>query len=471
MMNKELQEVMIPRLFEPVYGNFMTCYRIFTGGLTGEKGVENFVRGVELAKRKYPGTSCYQGSFLTNITLTVWDPQFIRTILFTKESDIGKGNIGTTFMERFLGESILLADGDKWKQHKTVLSPAFTWKHIQSLLPSFVDISKQLSQNLDGNKSILLYEWLRKATLDAIGRGGFGFDFHALSGGTETKEIKQYEGLMKELRNPIHFFGKLDSFLGTKKKLDNYLDEFEIFMQNLIASKRSLIQKSGNTWKPEDILDFLLSAEMNNSLSDKQIAHDLNTFFVAGHETTAGALHSAIHALAMNQIAQNKLRNEIVTQCGTLEPTYDDIRNMEYLDFCIKETLRLYPPAGVVSRSVLKDIKIGDIQLGKGTLIILNTYLIHRDESFWGINAEEFKPERFSNRKEESLNAYMPFSLGPRQCIGNNFAILQLKIFLTVLIQRFRFLPDTSSSERHSAHFGNILSVNPNCPLIVESVL
>ena len=65
----------------------------------------------------------------------------------------------------------------------------------------------------------------------------------------------------------------------------------------------------------------------------------------------------------------------------------------------------------------------------------------------------------------------MPFSLGPRQCIGNNFAILQLKIFLTVLIQRFRFLPDTSSSERHSAHFGNILSVNPNCPLIVESVL
>mmetsp|Transcript_12576 Transcript_12576/g.26630 ORF Transcript_12576/g.26630 Transcript_12576/m.26630 type:complete len:505 (+) Transcript_12576:79-1593(+) len=463
--------ITIPYNGNPLIETVKALLKFFDGSFRGEKAIETFLGGVKKAVEKNPDLHFMQGSFLHLHSITVWDPEYARLVLFAKDSELCKGSLGATITDNFLGESILLANGDKWKEHKTVLSPAFAWKHVQSILPAFVDIAKNLQSKWNGkSQSFLISEWLEKATLDAIGRGGFGFDFKALDEGSESKEIKQYRSLMKEFQNPIHFFDRIDKLLGSRKKLNYEVSEFESFMQNLIGSKRSMIQEAGDSWKPEDILDYLLSAEQNNNLSDRQIAHDMNTFFIAGHETTAGALASILHCLAKHPEVQDKAREEIKSICGNNNPTYDDIKQMNFMENCIKETLRLFPPALAVSRVVAKELDIGDLHVTKGSLVVVLSMYMHRSEEYWGKDAEEFKPERFEDRDSIPRYAYIPFSIGPRQCIGNNFALLEMKTFLSVLLQNFSFSIDTNSTEKPVPYMGSVLTINPKCPLIVTPV-
>lgn len=444
--------------------------QFLSGSFRGEKGVKLFQQQVLEAEAKNPNLRCGQGTIIFFPTITLWSAEYAKLVLFSKDTEMKKSNLGSSLTEDFFGDSILLADGDKWKEHKTVLSPAFTYKHVQSIIPAFIDIARQLEAQWFKNqneKSVKISDWIKKATLEAIGRGGFGFNFRALYEGSETKEIKTYESLMKEFENPIHFFEFLDKLLGSRARIDRYLEEFGSFMHNLIVSKREMIKEAGPSWKPEDILDFLLSAEQNHALSDRQIAHDMNTFFIAGHETTAGALCSALHFLSENIEAQEKLRDEITSICETNDPTYEDIKKMTYLDYCLKETLRLVPPAFGVSRTTTKDQDVGDLHVAKGTIMFVNIFAMHRAAEYFGNDANEFKPERFENKNLAPSGAYIPFSIGPRQCIGNNFAILEMKCFLAVLIQKFRFSVDPNSKPANIV-VGTVLTINTECTLIVS---
>ena len=465
--------MIIPTNGSALYGAIKGIIDALSGNFRGEKGIKIFQERTREAELKNPHLRVSQGTIFNISSVTVWSPEYAKLILFAKDSDLEKANLGQSLTDRFLGDSILLANGDTWKAHKTALSPAFTYKHIQSIIPTFVDIAKSLETKLfdetEIESSIAIGEWIKKATLDAIGRGGFGFNFKALNEGAESKEIKQYESLIKEFSNPIHFFERLDRLLGSRAKIDNQLAEFEAFMQNLITTKREIIRDAGESWKPEDILDFLLSAEQNHSLSDRQIAHDMNTFFIAGHETTAGALTSCLHLLAKHPEVQDKLREEIFAVCGNDDPTQEDIKKIDYLNYCIKETLRLVPPAFGVTRTATRDQEIGDLHVSKGTLMFINMFSIQRAKDIYGEDADDFKPERFEDRDSIPSGAFMPFSIGTRQCIGNNFAMLEMKSFLAVLVQRFKFSLDPKSKPAN-IFVGTVLTMTPGSHLLVTPV-
>ena len=456
-----------------LYGTIKGIVDVLSGNFRGEKGIKIFQERTKEAESINPHLRVSQGTIFNISSVTVWSPEYAKLILFAKDSDLEKSNLGQSLTENFLGDSILQANGDSWKAHKTALSPAFTYKHIQSIIPTFVDIAKSLETKLfdetEKEASIPIGEWIKKATLDAIGRGGFGFNFNALDEGAETKEIKQYERLIEDFENPIHFFEKLDRLLGGRARIDKELSEFEVFMQNLITTKREIIRDAGESWKPEDILDFLLSAEQNHSLSDRQIAHDMNTFFIAGHETTAGALTSCLHLLAKNPEAQDKLREEIFAVCGNGDPTQEDIKKIDYLNYCIKETLRLVPPAFAVTRTAAKDQEIGDLHVSKGTMMFINILSIHRAKDIYGEDADDFRPERFGDRDSIPSGAFIPFSIGTRQCIGNNFAMLEMKTFLAILVQRFKFALDPKSKPAN-LYFGTVLTMTPGSHLLVTPV-
>uniref|UniRef100_A0A6U1W3V7 Cytochrome P450 n=1 Tax=Vannella robusta TaxID=1487602 RepID=A0A6U1W3V7_9EUKA len=439
------------------------------------KGFEgtDIMKQFDFTKQDTRNLKLWQGHMLALPVIYTWDPEISKNILFAKDDEIGKSNFGAELMDRFLGDSILQTSGEQWKRHKDVLSPAFQWKHIQSLLPHFIDLVGKLAdtwENSNGTAQVDVSKMIKYATLDAIGRAGFGFDFKAVSG-EASEELKQCEAVVPELNKSIHFFETLDKLLGTKKKLDKMLADFEYFMQSMISAKREQLQKeeeNGTERDSKDILDYLLTGSSSITLSDREIVHNLNTFFIAGHETTSGALTSVLHFLARNPDAQKRARAEIESTCKGNELTYDDIRELKYGECCIKEALRLIPPAQVVMREAKKEAQVGNLHVAKGASFVVDIYSIHRNPEYWE-DATEFKPERFlsENRDKIKRNTYFPFSIGPRQCIGNNFAMLELRTFLTVLLQRFQFDVDPKSPVDFAEYQGAVYTVAPGCTLLL----
>ncbi|KXN74924.1 cytochrome P450, partial [Conidiobolus coronatus NRRL 28638] len=196
-----------------------------------------------------------------------------------------------------------------------------------------------------------------------------------------------------------------------------------------------------------DLLSTLLRETANNHedpLTDEELVHNLNVFFVAGHDTTANTLACGMYQLAKNKQVQDKLRKEIYDtlqiQPGTnkiVVPTFDQIKNMEYLGLFIKEVMRINPSVAQIVRKLTEDYHIpsDDVVIPKGTTVNVSIYGIHHDPKIYP-NPEKFDPERFLVGKHES-DVYMPFGGGSRMCIGSNFSLMEQKVYLTMLLQKF----------------------------------
>ena len=451
--------------------------RLLTGKLRGRDAIRSARDEFSTDVNGSTKLKLIQSAFFNFHFVVIWDADIARTVSFTKDTELTKGSFGAT-QQRMVGDSILQVTGDDWKHQKAALSPAFKWDTIRSALPHLIEVVNELSEILKekSKEPVEIYPWIQKATLDAIGKGGFGFEFRAMREASErSEEIQNYENLTKEVANPIHFFEKLDKmkFIGRHNILDEYFTRFESFMANLIATNREAKEKEGANWEPKNILDYLIVSEDTEQLTDKQIARNLNTFFVAGHETTAGALANAVHFLAENPEIQKRAREEILSICGTNSPTFEDIQKMEFGHNCIKETLRLRPPAFGSVRLVERDQQVGNLFLAKGTMTLVHIYMMHHDPAYWGEDVDSFNPDRFTteNSKNRHRFAYMPFSIGPRQCIGNNFATLEMRSFLAVLLQKFEFATHPESKEPFGEYVGMVLCPPPNCTLIVKPIL
>lgn len=196
-----------------------------------------------------------------------------------------------------------------------------------------------------------------------------------------------------------------------------------------------------------DFLDILLCAKDENGqgLSDKDLRAEVDTFMFEGHDTTASGLSWIFYCMAKYPEHQEKCREEISEVLGdrdTME--WDDIGKIPYTTMCIKECLRLYPPVPGVARKLAKPITFCDGRsLPEGSLIILSIYCINRSTIFWK-DPEVFDPLRFSteNTSDRNSHAFLPFSAGPRNCIGQTFAMNEMKVALALTLQRFQLLPD-----------------------------
>jgi cytochrome P450 len=193
----------------------------------------------------------------------------------------------------------------------------------------------------------------------------------------------------------------------------------------------------------DDLLAMLMEAkdeDTGEQMSDRQLRDETMTIFLAGHETTALALSWLWYLLDKNPDKAQKLYDEIdaVTQGKT--PTLEQLQHMPYTRMVMDESLRLYPPAWLIMRESLEDDKVGEYRIPKGYVVMIPVFSIHRDPRLWE-EPDAFKPERFSkeNAKSQHRFAYFPFGGGPRQCIGNNFALMEMQIIIVMLLQKFRF--------------------------------
>ncbi|KAG0311130.1 hypothetical protein BGZ99_010363 [Dissophora globulifera] len=412
------------------------------------------------------------------------DPKAIHQVLTKNSYDYIRPPRLARFLEPITGkENVFLAEGDVHKKLRKIIAPAFSHRNIKDMLPSIVGPCARLGEIWEkrasnpGSKEVEfdIMEDLSRATLDILGFAGFGHDFQSLTNSTSELGVS-FENISvldtptrKVLRSLIPYY--LNIPLKENRAMVHNLKVMERATTHMvdekIAQARS-IKSKGDARR--DLLSVLICANKNSDvaqdrrLSYQELQDQVRIFMVAGHETTASAITWMLYALSINQDAQRRLRNELLQTFGrpchsSSRPlTYDEINSLPFLNACVKELLRCYPPVASSSRVATKDDVILGFEIPKGTTVRLSLRAIQRLKSVWGEDAGIFKPERWLNpelvMKEnpelagrttfvtpEMNEAYLPFLIGPRTCPGSKLALLELKILLYYLLINLDYSP------------------------------
>lgn len=233
--------------------------------------------------------------------------------------------------------------------------------------------------------------------------------------------------------------------------------EVNDFFMTVVSKMKAKRQKGVHTDRV-DFLQMMVDSQVTGTISkqendgenstykvltDTEILAQAFTFIFAGYETSSNTLSYVAYSLAVHPDVQKKLQQEIDEAFpNKAPPTYDGVMHLEYLEMVICETLRLYPPAPRLERICKKDVKLNGVTIPKDTVIVIPAYALHRDPKYWP-EPEEFRPERFSKEARETLNpaVYLPFGMGPRNCIGMRFAQLMMKMALVSLLQHLTLVP------------------------------
>lgn len=230
----------------------------------------------------------------------------------------------------------------------------------------------------------------------------------------------------------------------------NRLNEFTRMM---VRRRRSLLASCEEPSK-RCLLDYMIDLSDNNvGFTEEDIIDEACTFMLAGQDSVGAALAFALFLLAQNRDCQQKCCQELecIFRDDQRTPTMQDLREMRYLEMCIKETLRLYPSVPVIARKLGEEVRLGNVVLPAGSNVFISPFSTHRLPHIYP-DPERFDPERFAPDSSEHRHpyAYLPFSAGPRYCIGNRFAIMELKTVISALLRRYEILPVPGKTTVHA---------------------
>ncbi|NXQ49126.1 CP4B1 protein, partial [Catharus fuscescens] len=392
---------------------------------------EEVLDKAEIWMQKYPHAHpMWFGSF--SAFLVVTDPDYAKVLLGRGDP---KDNIGYKYLEPWIGNGLLILHGPKWHQHRKLLTPGF---HYDVLKP-YVDLMAESTNVMldkwekltaDG-KSVELFEHVSLMTLDSIMKCAFSCHSDCQT----NRSVLAPSNHGRNLASPDHVepltLSPPDKVIQERKESLKDEQEFE-----KIQKKRHL-----------DFLDILLCAKDENgaALSDEDLRAEVDTFMFEGHDTTASGISWLFYCLAMHPEHQQLCREEIQGILGDRDTIqWEDLAKMTYSTMCIKESLRLYPPVPGVSRQLSKAVTFPDGRtLPEGSVAAISIYLIHRNPEVWKdplvFDPLRFSPENVSGRHS---HAFLPFSAGMRNCIGQQFAMNEMKVALALTLLRFELLPD-----------------------------
>ncbi|KFQ99861.1 Cytochrome P450 3A24, partial [Nipponia nippon] len=390
--------------------------------------------------------------------LAVLDPILIKNILvkecytiFTNRRNFGLNGI--------LESALNVAEDEKWKRIRTVLSPTFTSGKLKEMFPIINHYGEKLVKNIEkkvaNDEFVTMKDIFGAYSMDVVASTSFSVNIDSMSNPSDpfVTNIKKF--LKFSLLNPLFVLLVLFPFIIPvleKMKVTLLPSKVMDFFNGVFIKMKKEREKGSST----DRIDFLQlmvdsqsshgsskSAETDSykSLSDEEILAQALIFVFAGYETTSSTLSYISYNLATHPDVQQRLQDEIdVALPNKATPTYNAITQMEYLDMVVNESLRLFPPGGRIERVCKKTVELNGVTIPKGMVVMIPAYVLHRDPGYW-LEPDEFRPERFSKESKGSIDPYtfLPFGAGPRNCIGMRFALLVLKMAVVVLLQNFSF--------------------------------
>ena len=364
-------------------------------------------------------------------TIFVNHPDTIEEVLVANARKYIKGRVLRANRHVF-GEGLLTSEGDFWLRQRRLAQPAFHRAQIASYAATMVEYAQRLLENWQNGEERDAHQEMMRLTLQIVAKTLFDADV-----ARDTQDVGKSLELLLELGANFRRTLFVPHWVPTPTNLriKREIALIESILYRIISGRRSSGRDTG------DLLSMLLHAqdEDGSRMTDRQLRDETITLFLAGHETTASTLSWAWWLLAQNSAAEAKLHAELdAVLCGR-SPSLDDLSKLTYAGNVITEALRLYPPAWGLARVAIEDHEIAGYPVKKGMGIAMAQWVVHRDAR-WYDAPEEFRPERWEGDFLKRLPrfAYFPFGGGPRQCIGNAFALMEATLILATIAQKYR---------------------------------
>ncbi|CRL03720.1 CLUMA_CG016319, isoform A [Clunio marinus] len=400
--------------------------------------------------------------FFTKPVILLTDLDFVKTVLIRDFQYFHNRGIYFNVKDDPLSGHLVNIEGEYWKKLREKITPTFTSGKMRLMLPTILEVATrfeiQMTKTIEENSEPEIKDILARFTTDIIGSCAFGIECNSI----EDKNSKFLEMGLKVFQQPRNaFFKQIISLvypefarkMGVKTIREDVAEFFMKIVKDVIEYREK------NEVKRNDFMQLLLQLKNDGELADEgdstsrlklgrltveEVAAQAFVFFLAGFETSSTTMMFCLHELSLNQDIQEKARKnvqEVLARHGG-KITYEALSEMTYLEQCINEALRKFPPAANIVRTVTKDYNVPDstVVFKKDQTVLISVYAIHHDPEIYE-NPEEFIPERFSQEEASKRHpmAFLPFGEGPRICIGMRFGMTETKVGLATLLSKFKF--------------------------------
>jgi len=366
-------------------------------------------------------------------------PEYVEQVTIIQHSKFHKSTLTKDVTERLLGQGLLISEGDFWRRQRRLAQPAFHRSRIAEYGATMVECADTHSKAWRDGEIRDLAEEMMAMTLDIAVRTLFGTRLASEAGnvGHSLGFLMRYS--LRKARSPLKIPESWPTPANRRAKRETeFLDSL---VYRIIAERQKEID-SGAPNPHNDLLAMLMSAmdEDGTQMTPKQLRDETMTLFLAGHETTALTLSWTWYLLSENPLAEARLHQELQSVLGGRAPQVSDLERLPYLKAVTSEVLRLYPAAYTIARTSIAPCRVGGYDFPVDTTFVMSQWVMHRDARYFEA-PESFRPERWLDGLENRLptGAYFPFGDGPRRCIGQGFALLELGLVVARIAQRFRF--------------------------------
>ncbi|KAI3517520.1 hypothetical protein L1887_16735 [Cichorium endivia] len=402
--------------------------------------------------------------------LYVNDPELVKEMNQSITLGLGKPSYVTKRLSPLLGNGILRSNGQFWVHQRKIIAPEFFMDKVKGMVGLMLESAKPLLMKweacIDGQDGqtadIRVDDDLRAVSADVISRACFGSSY------TKGKEIfSKLRTLQKTISSKGMLFG-LPTY-GIRKDVKSLEKEIDSLIWEAVCERKC----QETTLLKKDLLQMILEEAIDHFSSKDESKHfivdNCKNIYFAGHESTSVAASWCLMLLALHPEWQTHISNEMSDACPNGVLDVDSLPKLKSVTMVIQEAMRLFPPAAFVSREALERTQIGHVDVPKGVCIWSLIPTLHRDPEIWGPDAHEFRPERFSNgvtKACKSPQAYVPFGVGARSCLGRNFAMAQLKVVISLITSKFTF--SLSPNYQHSPVYRMVVQPGNGVNILIQ---
>jgi cytochrome P450 len=379
----------------------------------------------------------------------VFHPDLVKHILVDNNKNYIRNRFGNELFKEIIGLNLLTSDGDFWLRQRRLMQPAFHRQRIAGFGPLITASAANMLARWDqlpAGEYIDIAHEMMQTTLQVVGQALFSVDLLNDSSGLgrsiEVGSAYFTYRLGRLFAPPLWVPTRLNREYKRTRAATFHIGPDMIAARRRAAETNATGESATGGRTNPDMLDLLLEARYEDTgqpMSDEQIATEIRMFIAAGHETTSNTLTWTLYLLSQHPEVEAKLHAEVDRVLAGRTPTIADLPQLVYTRMVIDEAMRLYPAAWILARQSLAEDWLGDYHLPAGQGLTIPIFAIHRHPDFWP-EPETFDPERFDPVQTASRHkyAFIPFGAGPRLCIGNNFAITEAQLILTMIAQQYQ---------------------------------
>ncbi|KAJ4823837.1 hypothetical protein Tsubulata_017990 [Turnera subulata] len=399
----------------------------------------------------YSWTKLYGLNFLnwygSKAQLVVSEPELVKEVMNNKDGAILKAMI-QDYADKLLGNGLFASQGEKWMKMRKLANHTFHADSLKGMIPAMIVSVEIMLERWRQEKvqEVEMHQEFKILTSDVISRVVFGFSH--LEGKNIFEMVAKLSLIVARNNFKVGIPG-IKKFLRTRDDIES--DELEKGIRESIIKIMKKREEEVMLGKRDsygsDYLGLLLKVHHDNdnskSISVDDVIDECKSFYVAGYETTSSAITWTIFLLAIHTEWQERAREEVFELFGHQNPTTDGGGRLKTIGMIVNESLRLYPPVFNLTREVQREVRLGKLVIPEKMAVCLPVLALHHDPQIWGEDVHIFKPERFADGVAKATKscgaAFMPFGMGPRTCVGLNFAFAEIKIALSMILQRYSF--------------------------------